>query len=219
GTARMLGFDVFQNFNLPYLSTNPREFWRRWHISLSTWFRDYVYIPLGGSRGTRVATLRNLAITMLLCGLWHGAAWIFVAWGAYHGLLFIVYDVWSRSVPGRWMAERDRSLAEPIEIIVFFQFVCGGWLLFRSESLAQAYAMARSIAVNFAPDTVTLGLAAKVALLAGPLMLVQIYQKRHGIMPWENWTLRSQVAAIATATFLIVLMGAPIRTQFIYFRF
>jgi len=91
GTARMLGFDICINFRLPYLATNPSDFWQRWHISLSSWLRDYLYIPLGGSRHGRLKTLRNLAITMLLGGLWHGASWHFVAWGAFHGLLLIVY--------------------------------------------------------------------------------------------------------------------------------
>jgi D-alanyl-lipoteichoic acid acyltransferase DltB (MBOAT superfamily) len=91
GSARLLGFDIMLNFNLPYFAISPSDFWRRWHISLSTWLRDYLYIPLGGNRGGTVATYRNLFLTMLLGGLWHGAAWTFVLWGMYHGLLLIAY--------------------------------------------------------------------------------------------------------------------------------
>jgi len=219
GTARILGFDVFQNFNLPYLTTNPREFWRAWHISLSSFFRDYIYIPLGGSRNSRWKTLRNLTITMLLCGLWHGAAWIFVLWGAFHGVLFIVYDFWSRSAAGEWVSARKGALAYTLKCLVFFQFVCLGWLLFRADSVTQAVDMLRSIIVHFSLDASALSLAMKLSMLAVPLMLTQIYQKRFGISPWETWQLPSQVIAIGAAVVLIALLGAPIRTQFIYFQF
>ncbi|MBE9529897.1 MAG: MBOAT family protein, partial [Proteobacteria bacterium] len=93
GLAKCMGFDLMVNFNLPYFAVNPKDFWQRWHISLSTWFRDYLYIPLGGNRHGQMNTCRNLAITMLLCGLWHGAAWTFIVWGAYHALLQIIHKL------------------------------------------------------------------------------------------------------------------------------
>ena len=196
GSARILGFDVFQNFNLPYLTTNPREFWRAWHISLSSWFRDYVYIPLGGNRGSRWQTLRNLAITMLLCGLWHGAAWVFVLWGAFHGVMFALYDVWSRSAIGQWVSARKGALAHTLKCLVFFQCVCLGWLLFRSDSVSQAVNMLRSIAFNFAVDASVVNVTV-LALFAVPLLLVQIYQRRFGLTPWDRWRTRSyQVLAL-----------------------
>jgi D-alanyl-lipoteichoic acid acyltransferase DltB (MBOAT superfamily) len=219
GSARILGFDVFQNFALPYLTTNPREFWRAWHISLSSWFRDYVYIPLGGNRGSRTQTLRNLAVTMLLCGLWHGAAWIFVLWGAFHGVMFAVYDVWSRSRVGQWVSARRGALAHTMKCLVFFQFVCLGWLLFRADSPSQAMNMLRNIAFNFSPDVRTGYLALRLALFAVPLLLVQIYQRRHGMAPWDHWRVESKVMALCAATLFITLVGAPNRTQFIYFQF
>jgi D-alanyl-lipoteichoic acid acyltransferase DltB (MBOAT superfamily) len=219
GTARILGFEVFQNFNLPYLTTNPREFWRAWHISLSTWFRDYVYIPLGGNRVSRWKTLRNLAITMLLCGLWHGAAWIFVVWGAYHGVMFVVYDVWSQTSAGRWVTARNDTFSYAIKVVVFFQFVCLGWLLFRADSVAHALGMLRNIAFHFAPDASALNLAAKLVVVAVPLVLTQIFQKRFGMAPWDRWELPSQAVAVGAAIVLIALLGAPIRTPFIYFQF
>jgi alginate O-acetyltransferase complex protein AlgI len=99
GTGRLLGFDIMRNFNLPYFAVSPSDFWQRWHISLSSWLRDYLYIPLGGNRGGTYKTYQNLFLTMLLGGLWHGAAWTFVFWGAYHGLILIVYRLFERRVP------------------------------------------------------------------------------------------------------------------------
>lgn len=101
GTARLLGFDIMLNFNLPYAARDPSDFWKRWHISLSSWLRDYLYIPLGGSRHGTFNTYRNLMLTMLLGGLWHGAAWTFVLWGAYHGFLLVIYRVLA-TVKERW---------------------------------------------------------------------------------------------------------------------
>jgi alginate O-acetyltransferase complex protein AlgI len=219
GTARILGFDVFQNFDLPYLTTNPREFWRSWHISLSSWFRDYVYIPLGGNRVSRWHTLRNLAITMLLCGLWHGAAWVYVLWGTFHGVMFALYDFWSRSAVGRWVSARNGALAHTLKSLAFFQAVCLGWLLFRSDSVSQVVSMLRSIAFNFSVDASMGNLAVKLALFAVPLLLVQAYQKRFGLAPWDSWRAEFQVVALVTAVLFIALMGAPNRTQFIYFQF
>lgn len=219
GTARILGFEVFQNFNLPYLTTNPREFWRSWHISLSSWFRDYVYIPLGGNRGSRWQTLRNLAVTMLLCGLWHGAAWVFILWGAFHGLLFVAYDVWSRSRPGRWLSAHNGLFAHTLKSLVFFQFVCLGWLLFRATSAEQAVAMLRNIVVNFSVDAIVIDVAAKLALFAVPLLAVQMWQKRFGLAPWDRWQREFQVIVLASAGLSIALLGAPKRTEFIYFQF
>jgi D-alanyl-lipoteichoic acid acyltransferase DltB (MBOAT superfamily) len=219
GSARILGFEVFQNFELPYLTTNPRQFWRAWHISLSSWFRDYLYIPLGGNRGSRWQTLRNLAITMLLCGLWHGAAWVFILWGAFHGAMFAVYDVWSRSSIGQWVSARKGAVAHTVKCLIFFQFVCLGWLLFRADSVDQAKNMLRSIVFNFSPDATATTLAVRLGLFAVPLLLVQIWQYRFGMAPWDEWRKEFQVVALVAAALSIILVGAPDRTQFIYFQF
>jgi alginate O-acetyltransferase complex protein AlgI len=219
GTARILGFEVFQNFNLPYLTTNPRQFWRAWHISLSSWFRDYVYIPLGGSRGGRSQTLRNLVVTMLLCGLWHGASWVFVLWGAFHGLLFIVYDVWSRTALGRWTTARNGAFFHAAKSFVFFQAVCAGWVLFRSDSLVQAAAMARSVVAHFSVDATAVNAATKLALFGVPLLGFQVYQKRFGLAPWDDWQPEVQMIAVTAAVVFVALLGAPNRMPFIYFQF
>jgi D-alanyl-lipoteichoic acid acyltransferase DltB (MBOAT superfamily) len=129
GTARWLGFDLMLNFDQPYFARGPRDFWRRWHISLSTWFRDYVYIPLGGSRLGFGRELGNLMTTFVLSGLWHGASWNYVLWGAYHGVLLVLSRVSARLVPAP-STSLVRTLA-PLRVAATFVLVHVGWLMFR----------------------------------------------------------------------------------------
>ena len=126
GLSRLLGFKFPQNFNSPYQAHSISNFWKRWHISLSEWFRDYVYLPLGGSRGRYSKTAFNLLITMLICGLWHGAAWNFVLWGAYYGILLLV------EFPFR---EKINQFPKWITIPITTLLVMLGWLIFRIESM------------------------------------------------------------------------------------
>jgi alginate O-acetyltransferase complex protein AlgI len=138
GAAALLGYRLTENFRRPYVSTNLQEFWRRWHVSLSTWLRDYLYVPLGGNRGTSLATYRNLMITMLLGGLWHGAAWTFVIWGALHGAGLAVVRWWQRRRGGRLETGGWRRIAASVAT---FHFVCFAWIFFRSQSLDDALAV------------------------------------------------------------------------------
>jgi alginate O-acetyltransferase complex protein AlgI len=133
GTAKMLGINLVQNFHFPYLARNPSDFWSRWHISLSSWFRDYVYIPLGGNRGSHVETVRNLMLTMLLAGLWHGAAWVFVIWGAYHGMLLMLYRYGPLSFLNR--KQYEPGWRSRLALPVMFGLTLVGWAIFRSPSL------------------------------------------------------------------------------------
>jgi len=130
GLGLMFGFRIPENFNYPYSARNVQDFWRRWHISLSTWFRDYLYIPLGGSRVSGVRTYFNLVAVFFLCGLWHGASWTFVVWGLYHGLFLVIERLSSRVAPGRLPA----ALGHVYTLLA----VMGGWVLFRSETFSQA---------------------------------------------------------------------------------
>lgn len=130
GLGRMLGFHFMENFNYPYASKSIKEFWRRWHISLSTWFRDYLYIPLGGNRGTALRTGFNLLLVFILCGLWHGASWNFIVWGAYHGFFLMV----ERSAFGPLLARAWR----PLQHIYVFLVVLVGWVIFRSSDMDYA---------------------------------------------------------------------------------
>lgn len=129
GIAQMMGFGIIENFNRPYQSRTPSEFWGRWHISLSTWIRDYLYIPLGGNRKGQFRTIENLLIAMFLCGLWHGAAWNFVLWGIYHGLLLATGRFY-------WPFKNSESrLGKMLGQLITFQLVCIGWLLFRAPNM------------------------------------------------------------------------------------
>jgi len=133
GTARLFGFELLKNFDHPYRSQGPAEFWRRWHISLSTWIRDYIYIPLGGERGTRMRASINLLLTFFLCGLWHGAGWNFVLWGLYHALLLLAYRGVDRLAPRLLRSRRGRVPRWTL----FFALTNVGWLIFRETDLSQ----------------------------------------------------------------------------------
>ena len=134
GSAKLFGYELPRNFDAPYTSGDLQEFWHRWHISLSTWLRDYLYIPLGGSRGGAVATYRNLMLTMVLGGLWHGASWNFVIWGALHGGALAATRMWQRA-----RGERESSLAwRVVATIATFHFVCLAWIFFRAPTFAHA---------------------------------------------------------------------------------
>jgi alginate O-acetyltransferase complex protein AlgI len=139
GSAALFGYELPENFDAPYVSANLQEFWHRWHISLSSWLRDYLYKPLGGSRRGALKTYRNLMITMLLGGLWHGASWNFVVWGALHGGALTVTRIWQRWRGREAPAEAPRSvLARVVSILATFHFVCLAWVFFRAPTFAEA---------------------------------------------------------------------------------
>ena len=161
GVAALLGYRFGANFNQPYRASSLRDFWRRWHISLSTWLRDYLYIPLGGSRNGQLMTMRNLLLTMLLGGIWHGAAWIFVLWGMLHGLVLALERVFAKNV---------RELPQFIGVLVTFHFVCFAWIFFRSANLEGALTYINGLtALTFDGSLVT----PFIALLIGLTMLFQ----------------------------------------------
>ena len=219
GVARMMGFDLMVNFRLPYFAVSPSDFWRRWHISLSTWLRDYLYIGLGGNRGGAFKTYRNLALTMLLGGLWHGAAWNFVLWGAFHGLILVIYR----------FAEETRArsgkppvhlwgLALPLRIALMFVLTVIGWILFRSHSLDQLWQMIIRIGPEASPRT--LELAQTLLFFTVPLMLAQaIEQWRRDllIVPKLPAPLLGLLYALMIA--LMLVLGVRESMEFIYFQF
>jgi D-alanyl-lipoteichoic acid acyltransferase DltB (MBOAT superfamily) len=170
GLARFLGFELTVNFNLPYLATDLRDFWRRWHISLSSWLRDYLYISLGGNRKGARRTAVNLLLTMLLGGLWHGAAWNFVLWGAWHGLGLLGVRWWQRrAVP--------RRLPAWIAVPFTFLFVLYGWLLFRATSLEQIGHMTMALTNWSAPAWLGHYLVSLLVFVS-PLLLIGGWQKK-----------------------------------------
>lgn len=219
GVARLMGFDLMLNFRMPYFAADPSDFWRRWHISLSTWLRDYLYIPLGGNRHGPARTYLNLALTMLLGGLWHGAAWHFVAWGAYHGLLLIAFR-WAADCGwgfiGRWLP--GGSGGRILRILLFMPFVLGGWLLFRVNRLEDVATLAQGFFRPFAFNGKICLLT--IAVLATPLLLVEIVQERSGnMLAVKKWPLWARFACYAVFFMLILLAGSNGRTEFIYFQF
>ena len=139
GSALLLGFKLPENFNSPYCARDLRDFWRRWHITLSNWLFDYVYISVGGLRRRRINLYRNLILTFLIGGLWHGAAWTFVLWGAMHGLGLSVNHAWE-ALQRRWQLKPRRAWwSTAVSVVLTFHFVCLTWVVFRSESLSQAW--------------------------------------------------------------------------------
>jgi alginate O-acetyltransferase complex protein AlgI len=133
GIARLIGFDLPENFNMPYIATSITDFWRRWHITLSEWLRDYLYIPLGGNRHGAQRTLASLFITMVLGGLWHGAAWNFVLWGALHGIALAVHKRWLKLKSS--LPRPPASIATPTSWLTTYAFVCLTWIFFRAPTL------------------------------------------------------------------------------------
>lgn len=139
GVSRIIGFDLPENFNMPYMATSITEFWRRWHMTLSQWLRDYLYIPLGGNRKGNRRTYVNLMLTMLLGGLWHGANWTFVVWGSLHGIGLAAHKLWSRNSGGRF------RLPKPVSWAATYGFVCLCWVFFRAKDFSTAAAVIKKL--------------------------------------------------------------------------
>ena len=221
GSARLLGIRLSENFRLPYLASGPSDFWQRWHISLSTWIRDYLYIPLGGNRGGAARTVRNLTVSMLLAGLWHGAAWTFVLWGAWHAALLILY----RSVPALGRLERAGGWPRVPAIALMFLFTLVGWLIFRAPDAAFIGHALASLAGTPANDWQ--GPAAWVALHVVPLALLESMMggaraardpaaAAEAPMAHRGWPQRSLAWMILV---LLLASSALIEQEFLYFQF
>lgn len=136
GIAKLFGVELMRNFHTPYFATNPSDFWQRWHISLSTWIRDYLYIPLGGNRGTAAKVMRNLVLTMFLGGLWHGAGVLFIVWGLYHGILLVIYRLFPID---DFLRRRFGRAGHVLSIVTFFHLVVIGWIFFRAQPQHLSY--------------------------------------------------------------------------------
>jgi alginate O-acetyltransferase complex protein AlgI len=217
GIARMMGFNFLENFNLPYFSKSITEFWKRWHISLSTWLKDYLYIPLGGNRKGDILTYRNLAITMLLGGLWHGASWNFVIWGALNGGLLAVERLKKKHFP-------QLTLGIPIlNMIITFNLVCLCWVFFRASSFEVAISYLVGLlnsnnfwGINILDSSIFFGALFNVTLLIG--FEYFILRKTN----WESLAMNFGYKLAPLSVFLlliIVLFGVTSGGQFIYFQF
>lgn len=216
GIARLLGFNTMLNFNLPYFSITPGVFWRRWHISLSTWLRDYLYIPLGGNRCSELKIYRNTMITMLLGGLWHGASWTFVLWGGYHGILMVIfrflgieknhkeYILWKKVITG----------------FITFNLIAFGWLLFRSENITTVMVFIKSIFLSPSGSIEAWEYFISILNFSWFLVLFQIIQawtKKLDPLSIYNWFVRLNVWIYLI--FALMMITPVKKPEFIYFAF
>lgn len=216
GSARLLGFDLMQNFRTPYFAGSIREFWQRWHISLSTWFRDYVYIPLGGNKDGMARQVRNLLITFALSGLWHGANWTFVVWGLWHGTLAAL-----ETLSGR------RTQHLPGKRLLVFTLVCIGWIFFRADTLDTAFALLGQMGTfggGLNPVAHIFPTATKWLALAATILLVGRVEWTISLQDPNDWFVALpkllRWALYYVLVGIILLLGvfdnAPV---FIYFQF
>ncbi len=218
GCALLLGYRFPRNFNAPYTAVNPQDFWHRWHISLSTWLRDYLYIPLGGSRGGRLNVYKNLMITMVLGGLWHGANWTFVLWGAFHGALLVGHRVWADIKFSPLVLMRQTMVWRWISRLLLFNMVCLGWVFFRSPS----FDVASQILGNLTqPGSLTLASFPVLFALCAGLGGQYLPRRWHFGLEIEvaRWPALLRGAAVACAVFIIGLLGPTGVAPFIYFQF
>ncbi|HHE46218.1 MAG TPA: MBOAT family protein [Bacteroidetes bacterium] len=232
GAAKVMGFDLMTNFRQPYFSRSIREFWRRWHISLSTWFRDYVFIPLGGSRvAGALALYRNLMVTFVVSGMWHGANWTFVIWGGLHGLYMIVSIATARIRNGLISLSRiDRSpaLLDAWRVFVTFNLVLAAWVFFRAADVSDAWLILSKISSSLLHPSVLPGQFASgfPAAQWRDIMFILAVLTVMNLYDWARWRgfrfLRSPLFTtfeVSTQFWFIAIFGMFNNQQFIYFQF
>lgn len=230
GTARLFGIRLMRNFDYPYFSQSVTEFWRRWHISLSTWFRDYVYIPLGGNRVSKAKVYRNLFVVAVLSGIWHGAAWHFVAWGVMHGLFLVGERMFARGEDPASAARQGRASLVPtlgpaLRVARTFALVCLAWIFFRADSLAQGFMIVGKMASGLTQPIFYTELIMWVRN-SSPLHILAIFI----FIEWWNrqsWNTLAVAdkpvfvrwAAYTVLFWMVLLLGTKQAEEFIYFRF
>ncbi len=218
GLALLLGFKFPQNFDSPYAAVSLQDFWRRWHMTLSRWLRDYLYIPLGGNRKGTIITYRNLMLTMLIGGLWHGAGWTFIVWGGIHGVGLVV-EHWRNGRPG-YVAPADTRRRRIIARVITFNIVCLAWVFFRADSFATAWDMLTGLFTGWGQGSplVTGGVLLAIAVGIGSQYLPARFpirvMDRFGRLP-----VLGQAVVLAFALMLTNTMGPEGVAPFIYFRF
>ena len=225
GSAHLMGIDLIHNFDHPYFSTNIQNFWRRWHISLTNWFRDYVYIPLGGNRVSRVRNAFNLILILLLVGLWHGANWTFVVWGFTHGMALAVHRTYVSLARRHSLLTRfhERGAAKLLCFLLTFHFVAAAWVFFRSPNLRTAYLVLAKATHSFASLEIFRSVGGQrpsfesAVFLLGILFLVLDY-----FLKPAQWFDRSALISrlfVAAVASLFFYLASPNAVRFIYFQF
>ena len=219
GISRMLGFELMLNFKNPYLAKNPSDFWRRWHISFSTWIRDYLYIPLGGSKGTKWTTLRATFGAMVLSGLWHGASWTFVLWGAYHAALITGYRAVTQHIP---KDVRKNPWSSVVSVPLMFLFTCVGWLIFRETHIDRLVGYLSLSPFESTPEqsiatAVLLGMCAAT----GGILVVGLLVEKLVLKPVRDtvWEVPLRAAAWTFMAIGMFTFTRVTNNDFIYFQF
>lgn len=226
GTARLFGINLKRNFHFPYFSRNVAEFWKRWHISLNTWFVDYIYIPLGGSRCAKWKVIRNTFVIFLLSGLWHGANWTYICWGAYHALLFVPLLLMNKTKTYKGVVADKSflpSINEGINILGTFVLVVIGWIIFRAENVRQASDYLYRIITEYRNiDFSTVAMPGK-SYIAYIFILLAVEwlqrKKEFGLQLNDKFIPRPVRFCIYYALILFIIYAGGEETQFIYFQF
>jgi D-alanyl-lipoteichoic acid acyltransferase DltB (MBOAT superfamily) len=235
GAAKIMGFDLMVNFNHPYLASSIADFWRRWHISLSTWFRDYLYFPLGGNRCSRARNCFNLAVVFLISGLWHGANWTYVIWGALHAIFIIAYVLTEtpRKRLTLTLPIRTHGILDFLGWLLTINLVAAAWIFFRATNLSDALVVVRKVFTDFLPSTLIdfhPGLEGYqfniVLLVIGSLFFFEFLGRRKHKPVWKivdeqpRWARWSAYYAFGIAFIVLVLLNPEHTAQpFIYFQF
>ena len=222
GLGKMFGFEYMENFNLPYISKSITEFWRRWHISLSTWFKEYLYIPLGGNRKGKLRTYINLGIVFFATGFWHGAAWNFIAWGLYNGFFLIIEKI-------KLKEYLDKNKFKIINHIYSLLIILVGWVLFRANGLKDAL---KYLKVMFIPNNVECYFDLSIIINTRNILIILLSILLSGLGSWilnklkkkekiiEFYKSYVEVLVIAILIFIcIIMLASSTYNPFIYFRF
>ncbi|MDD3312788.1 MBOAT family O-acyltransferase [Pseudodesulfovibrio sp.] len=241
GVAQVFGIDLMENFRTPYFATSIRDFWRRWHISLSTWFRDYMYIPLGGSRLSPQRTLLNVLVVFAVCGLWHGASWNFVIWGTVHGLMLCVLVLWRRALPKRAHGPALDAVLDVGRALCLFTAVTLAWVFFRAADLSQAMAVfskifhlvdarlphtglgplqdMKALLLSVPVDGNTHGIILSLVGIA-VLLAVDLASRKNGFLGWyKGLGLVPRWGLCYFLFFATLVFGRLGITKFVYFQF
>ncbi len=218
GCAKVMGYRLMNNFNRPYLALNITDFWRRWHISLSTWFKDYLYIPLGGNRVSKMKNYFNLFVTFFVSGIWHGANWTFVVWGALHGL----FQVIEKALGLNWITGRKFNLQSVFRIILTFVLVDFAWIFFRANNIHDAFSIIHKVCTNLNSTLYVDQKTMFYAMLGLCLLIFKDIKDEFWSNQFNVLSNRRIVVRFSVYTFLIVvilLCGVFDSSQFIYFQF
>jgi D-alanyl-lipoteichoic acid acyltransferase DltB (MBOAT superfamily) len=223
GSARCMGFNLMENFNLPYISQSIKEFWSRWHISLSTWFRDYVYLPLGGSRVSEKKTILNQVYVFLISGIWHGANWTFLIWGALHAFFNSVRYFLPKTLLD-FEFVKNSFLNKKINQIVVFNIVLFAWIFFRASNVSAAFSYIKNMLLryNYSCDLSSLGINRStffVFILISLFFLVLDRTVHQFIRKESNLFQVKAMALFSVLVGLVITIGFWGKVQFIYFQF